>query len=749
MSLFSAIGSLDELSAHLCQTPEAAREVVSLLRHLSRIAAQMDIELDRDFLLREAECWQAQSLSPQARQFIGKRLFAFWRKGMRPVLEQNLTLFPQLLPASVPAELALQLLQFEPMRSEALLAMRMEALAALPAEETGKETTTAAEIQPPVANEQADSIDNTAPAQPHEPMFATPETLPAEVPAPVLEPVPAQDAEREADVVFETPTAPTQPQKQEPVPEPLEPVPEPSAEMEEEIVCSTTPEAGAAFDYAANNAEKAAEIEQAYHKIRDMAVPVLALEDYEDRLLAKLSKNAPQYVVEAIQGIFYLYRTTQEKYPLMCLKNAILQYRKVISAPNTILVCVNYGLEAAQELTYKFSQLSRLTALNEQVYVFLWKNFEVALLQHVQTFRQAVERCKNPEDLCRLLAQYPLVSDTIFKQYPALDVIRQVKTVCDRAVQEPQNAARIIGECWAEGEANLKRHLTWLLVESKVHHKILQAVSGVANVNQLCKALHKLTKEADTQRTAHMLLQLIVTFLKGKQKISFREVQTGVNFVPPFLRERLLLPIKRKLKKDLDQKMQDVLGSKLRMEKRWRKLLDLINNPQLQTPEIQVFGYSLPDMWQKIQKVLDTDGDVNEIIDHIFAGGNIPSSLRELIVARYGYGETHGKKDLHSFLQELEKLNQDVKNGQLLSLRRPLVHLLQSYGQIDFASQGNTLTGYQLSQVVARFYHNPGRTELQLPPQLQQPIAELLLQTVQEEQRRQKRKLEEEKNEHP
>jgi hypothetical protein len=685
MSFFSAIGSIEALAEHLRAEAGASRDAVMLLRHLNLIAGQMDIEIDRDFLLREAECWQAKALSTPARQFIAKRLFAFWRKGLRPVLEQNLTLFPACLP-DIPTELAIELLQFAPMSNETML------LAEMPEPTEEPSVGTFISTPPPVAMQPTDPAENGVKVENH------------------------VEIENHVEV-----------------------------EMEEEFVSTiSTESATSPFDHARINAEKAGEIEKNFAKIRAMPVPVLALENYQEKLLAKLAKNAPQYVVEAIQGIFYLYHTTQEKYPLMCLKNAILQYRNVISAPANVLVCVNYGLAAAEELVYKFSQLSRLAPLNEQVYVFLWKNFEVAILQHVQNFRQAVERCKNHEDLWRLLAQYPLVCDTIFKQYPALDVIRQVKAVSDRAVPEPQDAARIISECWEEGEANMKRHLTWLLVESKVHNKIYQSLANIVNVNQLCKALHKLTKSPDTERTARMLLQLIVTFLKGKQKISFREVQTGVNFVPPFLRERLLLPIKRKLKRELEQKMQDVLGSRLRLEKRWRKLIELLNNPQWQTPDIQIFGYSLPGLRQKIEKVLDADGKAEVIVSHIFAGGNIPSSLRELIIARYGYGETYGKKDMPGCQKELAKLKEAVQNGHVLSLRRPLVHLLQSYGQVNFSTSEEIVTGYHLSQIVARFYHNPARTVFTLPLHVLPEVAQLLTQTIQEEQERQKRKIEEE-----
>lgn len=708
------IGSIEDFRQYLEECPQSGGELLPMVRHLVCLMEDEDDVPDRNFWLNEAGSYHAVHLTPEARAFVAKRVFAFIRKKLFPVIRANLAFFP-INPSTVVPRLALSILQFEPLPDDVRAELAREISAGQQPQPDGpirevletREGVPAPEIEAPVQSVSPESFPEEALPEPEieEPGPISPESLPEQIlPEPEIEQV--QSA---GSLVPEI-------------------VPE---QRQRTWTHRAKPERGDNKADVSRRCED--EIKAAWDRIDSAKISPVLLPRGAAEWFAKLGSKGGHRFPEIIQGVLLRYQEQQEKYGMMCLKNLVAQHAKTISDPSTLLVCINYGKKKTDKILEKFSRLTGTKAVNRMIYRYLLGNLEAALRQHVEDFRRGLEKCGSREKFLSFLDRYPLWDKSLVHKYPSLDIIKRARAISDK-VHSGGDFSKVIFKYLGAGEANIQRHLFRILISGDMHSKLQESFAGVANINQLLKQLRELKKIPETRYAANTLFQLVVTFLRKRSQISFQSLKVSLNFLPPKLQQQIAMPIQRKARRDLEAKIQKLLGAQGRVEKRWKKLLELLQSSEFHDLEMGVLGYTPREWLDKLSLVAHSEGDIAKTVHHIFSRDRVPHSLLELIIERHQFRFSAEIKTIHSCCRELVKLRECARSREILSLKRPIMNLLQVYGQVEFSrSAAQSLNGYELARLVGKFYCDPQRTTIALPDHLRQEIAEILASAVDEE----------------
>ena len=700
MTFDGKINSMSELEAYLLAHVAAAPEIVDLIQHLLDLGTQNARSLSREFILQEAEKFELALVPLPARQFVGKRVFAFYKKNLLEWLQQKLGGWQ---PAQATVESTLSLLEF------------------------------------PAPEAQDVTVAVTYP-------IATPETSPASHADPVLEATDLTESSPNADLNLDADSQSLMEDLEAGAQTFITTSAALPSEIEEEaqtfIASAEAPEQQPEWEaeLLVYQTQLQVKLQQQYQILQQEEVPEIDLHHYDHIIAPNLDKFSPPHFAKMLRGIMDRYLdTTQEKYPLMRIKDYSLKYEKLLTAVPSLLVIINYGVDLEAELLEKFSRISTLADLNQVIHEYLHYNLQQALIAHGQNFRSQIENCRSQFDLHKLMAQYPLYQKTLVKKYPELQIIGSLEKICQECTPEMKDITRLLNRHLGPGEANTRRFLQNILVKSESQRKIREDLRPVADINTLFKHINELKKQPEMQQTAETLFQMMVTFLRGRQIVPFQTFQTSINFLSPELQRQVLRVVKRKLRHDLERNVQAVVAAKSPPTTRWKLLLDILQNPQFAGCDLQLFTYPLEQLYQKLQAVARHDDPCKAIV-RTFRQGAIPDWLRELIISRHTDEKHAGEKSVENCYRDLLALQQSFQSGAVMWLNHPLADLFKSYGQINLATPGTpAVTGYELAWSISRFY-SPPSTPLSLPENLLAPLAALIREMItQEQQRRQKK----------
>ncbi len=659
---------MDTLEKHIQEHPKAICDMIRLVRYLLSITQEKE-EPSRNYLIMEAEFFETKALPLDAREFIAKRIFAFWRKEQLSLLKQNLQLFPFDC-SHLDAKSILSLLEFQPLSQEIIKKIQPENLYA----EEGKKIS---EIEPEIQVSPDNREDIAEVPEPH--AFIVQETIES------IEEIPSDSVKEEEVQIPSLSSCPA-----------FVPISE-----EEEL-----------RNVQVQNEE---DLKKQYDFLASYAIFPIELKEYREIILPPLEKVSVQHLPRLFHGIMnrYLY-TLQEKYPIMRIKDNLLKNEKTLISPLTLLVMINYGLDVQKALLKKFSELCELQELNEVMYKYLLLALDHAILEHGKNFRHTLECCQVKCDLQRLLSQYPLYKATFLSQYPGLKIIQQVKNILQEFLEEKSDIETILNRHLGPGEANIKRSLQKILVKNTGFYAIQEGIHGIHDINSLFKYIQTLKEDPQNQKTADILFQMMGTFLRGKQRVPLQIFKTGLNFLPRGLQQKVLYVIKKKLRKELDDSVQKVLKPSSKAEERWKKLLQLLQNPQFLESDFSLFGYPISILFQKLLNISRQE-NIERAISQAFPHKGIPENLKTLIRERHIAKSKAGQKSIDNCYQEIYSLSKAFSSGEILSFRQPLVDLFQFYGKFSFSSQNPLLNGYEIARKIARYYQNPQREWEELP----------------------------------
>jgi hypothetical protein len=130
------------------------------------------------------------------------------------------------------------------------------------------------------------------------------------------------------------------------------------------------------------------------------------------------------------------------------------------------------------------------------------------------------------------------------------------------------------------------------------------------------------------------------------------------------------------------------------------------------------------------------------VVKHLFSRDTVPRSLLELVIEQHRFRARGPEKTVEKCREQLGKLAEKSRRGQLLSLKRPLMDLFQCYGRVNFSreAEAEPVTGYGLARIIGKFYSEPSRASIALPEGLDRETADVLSEMVDEERARQLKK---------
>ncbi|NUM37215.1 MAG: hypothetical protein HUU50_21940 [Candidatus Brocadiae bacterium] len=660
------INCMESLESHIEKHPKAISDMVRLVRHLVSTTQEKE-EPSRNYLMMEAEFFETKALPLDAREFIAKRVFAFWRKEQLPLLKQNLQCFPFDC-SHIDHKSILSLLDFQALSQETLEKLHSTN---------------------PICAEK--KIKQEAPSSKPLEIMQTESSL--------------FTWEEDAPHLDET--------KQEDIPDC--PIKEENQEIPDLSSCPLVVPISEEEELKNIQVQNEEDLKKQHDFLETFAIFPIELKEYREIILPQLEKLSVQHLPRVFHGIMnrYLY-TLQEKYPIMRLKDNLLKNEKTIVTPLSLLVMINHGHNVQKAILQKFSELTDVPELNSTIHKYLSLSLERALMEHSKNFRHTLEFCQVKSDLQRLLSQYPLYKDSLLTPYPNLKIIQQTKNILHEFQGGKADIESILNRHLGPGEANIKRALQKILVKNTGFYAIQEGVQGIHDINSLFKYIQILKEDPQNQKTADILFQMMGTFLRGKQRVPLQIFKTGLNFLPRGLQQKVLFVIKKKLKKELDDSVQKILQPQGKAEDRWRKLLQLLQNPQFLESDFLLFGYPISVLFQKLQNISRQE-NIERSISQAFPHKGIPENLKKLIQDRHLAKKQAKQKSTENCLRDLGNLSKAFSKGEILSLRHPLVDLFQFYGKFSFSTTNPSYHGYEIARKIARYYQTAQKEWEELP----------------------------------
>ncbi|WP_372371187.1 hypothetical protein [Candidatus Uabimicrobium sp. HlEnr_7] len=663
----SSVKSMETLQLYLDEFPHTRYPIFQYMDHLVSIAQTLGNAASKSFLLKEAEFYES-DIDLEAKRFIAKRLYAFFKKQRLSCVHDRLQCFPNV--AFQPSiDILLKILSFDKLSRNDFI-MR---------------TTQKLEEKSSVSEETSQNTLNTT-------------------------------TQKKAKPVTEKHATKKRSRRLQ--------------KTKEQKIDYVTPTNDSRQCLKESTNKKQQEIQKDWEILKQWNTKAINCKVFAKSLLKELPENPYPHLPRIIDGFMRNLKDKEEKYCLMRIKHALLSHEKLIRKPQNILVVINYG-NLGVDILEQASNITTNKKINSVFHDYFYTIIQQLLAQHRQQFLRAVESCYDRYDLYEFLARYPLKNKAYIENFN-LQIIANIKEICEQVEKGKDfetTANRFLG---SEG-ANIKKALYVSLFESPVTNKIWDAMRKAQSVYQFFQCLKQLKEIPETEKMSHTIFQLVVTFLRGGKKISFRDLEISLNFTPNNLRNHAIRIITRKLQNDIDYKMETFLLQNLSIERKWKKLLQLLSNPQFEGANVKAFGYSPDDLLIALRKISNSEGDINKVVEHEFYGEDVSEDLKDLIIQKHSQQHKKKEKNLQNFYEELLFLTSE----KVLSLRRPLIDLLRIYGSVNLTNDGSTLTGYELSNTISMFYRDAARNKITLPSNLHYQIAVLVEDSINEERARQ------------
>jgi len=703
---------MEDLAEYLEIRPQATADVLRFLRHLLEITETE--EITRSMLMTEAQFFLGKFLSPDVRDFIAKRVFAFYRKNSMQILGKNLSYFPS-SNEGIHSKSVLRLLEFTPWEESdiAFLQSQMFVYSDHIDKQIKSEHANTNQVNTNHANiEQIKS--EHANIEQIKSEHANIEQIKSEHAN--IEQIKSEHANIEKtkqseNITFAEQAKTEQIKQGEDVIFAKETETKQRIPLEDIVLKLDFQEAPPLFlipmtekeDIQHTTSEKNIELSNHYDIINNIEISVIDIKKYEDWILPRLNDMAPWHLPRILRGIMDRHlHSMEQKYPLMRLKDNLIRYEKFLTTPISLNIFINYGTKTYQKTLDTYCELTNIEELNHIIRQYLEKAIELGIKDSIDTFRKTVEYCQTPIDLQRLLASYPMQDESMVNLYSGLKIVQQLKKIMQIFQENKEDLQKSMNQVFGQGEVNIKRCLQNILLKNKTQYQIYDNLSQVYDINSLFRYLQVMKKEPTMSKTADTIFQLIGTFLRGKQAVSYPMFKTGINFLYPGLQQKILFVIKKKIKQDMQKAMEKILQSSAPIKKRWKDWNDFLQNPQWSEAEIEIFQQPFPTFQQKFHIATQTKDPIASL-KKSFPHASIPQQLFDLLHTWHQDQIKSEQKTIENAYKALVELAQDYQNNQILSIKRPLMTLFQSFGSIDFSKIKNKpLTGYDLSRWISK-----------------------------------------------
>lgn len=481
-----------------------------------------------------------------------------------------------------------------------------------------------------------------------------------------------------------------------------------------------------------------------YHLILRKRTPRVALGRCHRPCVQKICECEPKDALAVIKGVLTLSKLDkEEREPLTHLKDYIVMKEKLLGQPETTFDAINYGRVKFWRVLKRAGRLSNTPKLNARINAYFLTLMAKQIEEASAAFRKGLEGCSMYFELKKFLARYPLYRLTMVKEYPNLSIILAVKKIVRDFEERPLDLVAILNQhLGACGEANVRKHLTEVLLHSQINEDLWEVIGEERYLDGVVRRLKKVPRTASCRSVAGSIAKMIGTFMSGEGKFTFSEFKTGLNFVPERVQRKITRMVRQKLQEDLNIEVNTILMQRGKYVKRMKKLSAILSDPRFQGASLTVFGYPPFALGEKIAS-MPADYPKPR---HIFADPQVPDALIELVIKAKKTQEASEAKTVSNCLEMLQKIEGALSRRERVNLHRVLVALFKVHGDVNFAVPSAQLSGYRIAHQIDKFYHTPDRTALALGEETIPEVKEIVQNMVDGERKRQLQKMEKSKD---
>ena len=407
----------------------------------------------------------------------------------------------------------------------------------------------------------------------------------------------------------------------------------------------------------------------------------------------------------------------KEKIILTDLKHALLLRGKAISRQSNILEIINEGQSYLKKELKKMGSITESSRMNSKIREYFTHLIECRLREHEEIFRKGLTACQNSQQMESFLENYPLNSLSIIKKYKFLHIISKVKKIKKDWDKNPKKLTVFLNKHLGRGEVSIRTTFEKLEVNDR-SYVILDMIMKEKHLESLLHSLKTYDGKKEIAQTTNQIYHLIKAFLEPSNKSSIGQFKVALNFIPFNLRNKICVLIRRRIGKELMQKVHKILTSEEKANKRVKAFVEILRNPKYKYSSLTLFGFTTDELYEKIQQVRYQ----NQSIRQVFSGKKIPSDFRVLLEEDREIEKASRSRNLENCLEKLQQLKARLKGRKPLPLMTNLIKIFKYYGQVNFAENQSSITGYQLAQNIIAFYRNPARETITLPLELKKEV---------------------------
>ena len=412
--------------------------------------------------------------------------------------------------------------------------------------------------------------------------------------------------------------------------------------------------------------------------------------------------------------------TAAQKNTFTELKYLLLLRGNFLTKRQTVLEIINQGTRYLDKKLDELSWITQRVAFNKKIRKYFQQLVGSVLRKYDQVFIGELKLCRDYDELECYLENYPLQEKTALKAYKNLQLISKVKIIKKKAAQAPKQFPKLLDKYLGRKPTTVHELLKKLYHTRKEENSLWRMIGRSRNLNEFVAHLARFEQKSEFRTIASRIHELINVFIGAGGQMSLKQLKTSLNFIPQRECGRICLLVKKKLRTELQEKIQELLKFEGDEPKRFKALMALLRNPRYHQ-DITLYGFDVKDLAGKISELRaqPDDTQLEPLKD------KLPDQLLALLYKDVEAESARGVKNVNNCVARLNKLHKALKAGKKINILRRLVDAFKIYGKINLAKEDSiyAVDGYQLARIIIKYYNDNCKGELALPANLRKEVA--------------------------
>ena len=476
------------------------------------------------------------------------------------------------------------------------------------------------------------------------------------------------------------------------------------------------------------------EFEETLLSITKMAEAALKISAEEQKLISKSFSKDMLHTVLNLLKIDKL--TPPQKKVLGELKYLLLLRGNSLAKRSTLLEIINEGSNFLSKKLDELCHITQSPAFNKEIRKYFDQLIGSLLKKYDQVFVEEIKACQDYDEFECYLNNYTLNSLTTLKNYKNLQLISKVKEMKEKIDESPQSLAKILDKYLGKVPTPLHSAVKKIHATREEENSLWRMIGRTVDINELLTHLVRFEQKKEFQSISSRMRKIIDAFIGVGGQWSLEQLKTGLNFIPQRECNKVCQLMRKKLKEELEQKIQELLKFEGNEHKRFNALMNLLRNPRYHQ-KIVLYGYDVKDLAAKLPELRSQPDDVQLSA----LREKLPQQLISLVYDDKNLEISSHSKTLGNCLEKLNSLEKQLCQGSQSPLVKVLVGLFKGFGKINFAKEDSiyAVDGYEVARCIVRYYNEHGKEALELPENLREEISQKIVKLIEMEKQRQSR----------